>query len=127
MLFLLSPKKKKKLQAFPIFFNTQTSEQQVHQPPISKSMPTHSVAPSFPKNISNPQASIKKLVNEYNVYYHPRPSVLISSIYPSWLHQSPEFLLNFLLNLLIPFSLGKIFLSYGVEITGKCICEQGLI
>ena len=41
--------------------NPKTSVKQVPQPPISKSIPPYSVAPSFSKNISTPRSGSTKL------------------------------------------------------------------
>ena len=55
----------------------------------------------------NPQARINKMVNNYNVNYHLRPSELTSSIHPLlflWTPKefiSPEYFLNFFSNLYI--------------------------
>ena len=62
--------------------NPKTSVKQVPQPPISKSIPPYSVAPSFFKEYLNPQVRINKIANKHSVNYHCNSSGLTSIMHP---------------------------------------------
>ena len=71
--------------------------------------------PHLSENDLNPQFRINKIVNKKTVDYHPSPSKLTSRIHPLIFlltpkgFISPEFFLNFFLNLYIPTWLRKSF------------------
>ena len=71
---------------------------------------------------------INKMVKEHSVDHHPSPSGLTStdtpshiSIEPLGFYLSPEHLLNFRC---ISHNGWGFLQIYGVQITGKCICES---
>ena len=71
--------------------------------------------PLFSENYLNPQVKINKMVSKHTVYYHPNPSQLTSRIHSLIFlctpkrYISPEFFLEFFLNLYIPPWLRKSF------------------
>ena len=86
----------------------------------------HFLLPLFFEEYLNPQVRINIMVNKHTADCHPSPSQLTLKIHPLiflWTPKvfiSPESFLNFFLKLFIP----PWCQIYGVQTTGKYICES---
>ena len=111
--FFVTKKVIKKHALHEILFNSQYQCSEMYISPISNSMPPFSPVPSFLKIIST-LSQDNKMLNKHIVDYHPSPSQLTSRIPLIFLSTpkgfiSPDYFLNFFLNLYIPPWLWKSF------------------